>query len=233
MKDDDPDKCGDVYTLTAMKSDTRLLLIHHENGRTSEDATKLFEIVKAMSSKSSPIPVFTSDNWNPFEEGLLNTYGILEVPPYKGIGRKPLPRTIPPDDLKYVKIIKKKVKNIVVKAVQRVVFGKKEEVEEMLGIDEDDYIGTSYVERINLTIRNSLARFILKGINFSKNVRMHKKALDLFQAWYNFVKPHDSLKIEVNSESLRWEHRTPSMAEELTDHIWTLEELFEFKVPVI
>lgn len=233
MKDDDPEECGDVYSLTAIKSDTRLFLCHREDGRTAEDAAKLFDIVKAMSSKSSPIPVFTSDNRDPFEEGLLNVYGIFEVPPYKGIGRKPLPRIIPSDDLKYVKIFKKKVKNIVVEAVQRIIFGKKEEVEEMLGIDEDDYIGTSYVERINLTIRNSLARFIRKEINFSKKMRMHQKALDFFQAWYNFVKTHDSLKIEVNSGSRRWEYRTPAMAEELTDHIWTLEELFKFKVPVL
>lgn len=47
----------------------------------------------------------------------------------------------------------------------------------------------NYVERINLTIRTSLARSIRKGMNFSKTMRMHKKALDLFQAWYNFIKP--------------------------------------------
>jgi len=68
----------------------------------------------------------------------------------------------------------------------------------MLEIEENGYIGTSYVERFNLTIRDSLARFIRKGMNFSKKMRMHTKALDLFQAWYNFVKPHDSLKIKIN-----------------------------------
>jgi len=38
----------------------------------------------------------------------------------------------------------------------------------MLEVDEDGYIGTSYVERFDLTIRNSPARFIRKGMNFSK-----------------------------------------------------------------
>jgi len=46
----------------------------------------------------------------------------------------------------------------------------------------EDYIGTSYVERINLTIKTSLARLIRKGINFSKNMKMNQKALDFFQA---------------------------------------------------
>ena len=97
MKDDDPEEYGDVYSLTAMKSDTRLFLCHHEGSRTSEDAMELFAMVEQMRSKSSLTPVFTSDDWDPFEEGLVNIYGTLEVPPYKGIGRKPLPRLILPE----------------------------------------------------------------------------------------------------------------------------------------
>ncbi|KKG04762.1 IS1 family transposase [Methanosarcina mazei] len=50
----------------------------------------------------------------------------------------------------------------------------------MFGADSDSYIGTSYAERINLTIRTSLARFIRKGMNFSKTKRMHQKAIPTF-----------------------------------------------------
>ncbi len=74
--------------------------------------------------------------------------------------------------------MKRKVKNYVVETIQRVVFGDPDEILEMLGADSDGYIGASYVERINLTIRTSLARFIRKGMNFSKNMKMHPKALD-------------------------------------------------------
>jgi IS1 family transposase len=41
---------------------------------------------------------------------------------------------------------------------------------------------TSYIEKINLTIRTSLARFIRRGANFSRTMTMHQKPLDLFQA---------------------------------------------------
>ncbi len=30
----------------------------------------------------------------------------------------------------------------------------------------------------------------------------------------------------------RWMQRTPAMADELTDHIWTLKELMTFRVPI-
>jgi IS1 family transposase len=232
LKDDDPEEYGDVYSLTALKSDTRLFLCHHEGSRTSEDAMELFAMVERMRSTLSSTPIFTSDDWDPFAEGLVNIYGILEVPPYKGIGRKPLPILVPPKDLKYVRIEKKKVEGTVVETVKNIVFGNEEDILEMLEVNEDGYIGTSYVERFNLTIRTSLARFIRKGMNFSKKIRMHTKAFDLFQAWYNFIKPHDSLKIKVNCGNRRWEYRTPAMAEKVTDHIWTLGELFGFRVPV-
>jgi len=96
--------------------------------------------------------------------------------------------------LKYVKVLKKKVKGYVVETIQRIIFGDPEEIFKMLGMNSDDYIDTSYVERITLTIRTSLARFIRKRMDSSKTMKMHQKAFDLFQAWYKFIKPHDSLK---------------------------------------
>ena len=185
-----------------------------------------------MRNASSPIPVFTSDDWDAFEEGLINVYGKIEFPQYKGIGRRPLPKLVPLNDLKYVKVLKKKVKNYVVETIQRIIFGDPKEIFEMLGTNSESYIGTSYAERINLTIRTSLARFIRKGMNFSKTMKMHQKAFDLFQAWYNFIKPHKSLRLEINSGNRKWFQRTPAMVEGITDHIWSLKELLTFRVPV-
>ena len=185
-----------------------------------------------MRNASSPIPVFTSDDWDAFEEGLLNVYGNIELPQYKGIGRKPLPKLTPVEDLKYIKVLKKKVKGYVVETIQRIIFGDAEEIFEMLNANLDDYIGTSYVERINFTIKTSLARFIRKWMNFSKTIKMHQKTFDFFQAWYNFIKPHDSLKLKIDSGNRKWFQRTPAIAEGITDHIWSLKELLTFRVPV-
>jgi len=232
VTEEDPEEYGDIYSLTAIKSDTRLLLSHHEGNRSTADAIELFSEVEKIRSPSSPTPVFTSDDWDAFEEALINVYGKIELPQYKGIGRKPLPILVPRDDLKYVKVFKKKVKDYVVETIDRIIFGDPKEIFDMLGADSDGYIGTSYVERINLTIRTSLARFIRRGMNFSKTLRMHTKALDLFQAWYNFIKPHKSLRLKIDSGNKKWFQRTPAMAEGITDHIWSLKELLTFRIPV-
>lgn len=96
----------------------------------------------------------------------------------------------------------KREKNQVVATVQRVVFENTDDVLEALGTNSEGKISTSYVERINLTIRNSLARFIRKGMNCSKSLVMHSRAIDFFQTWYNFIKPHDSLKVGTRPQCL-------------------------------
>ena len=68
----------------------------------------------------------------------------------------------------------------------------------MLGVDSGGKINTAYIERLNLTIRNSLARFVRKSMNCSKIMGRHTHALNFFQAWYNFVKPHKSLRLRVD-----------------------------------
>ena len=180
--------------MTAIKPDTRLFLSHCEGKRTAEDCTRLFSDIEKRRAIDSPIPVFTSDNWDPFEEGLLNVYGFIEMPHYCGIGRKPNPVLVPYPNLKYAKVCKKRKKGRIIEVIQRIVYGNPEEIMRLLGVDYGGKINTAYIERINLTIRNSLARFVRKSMNCSKILRRHTHALDFFQAWYNFVKPHKSLR---------------------------------------
>jgi len=59
-----------------------LFLFHHEGKRSTEDAIELFNGVETMRCASSHIPVFTSDDWDPFEEELINVYGKVELPQY-------------------------------------------------------------------------------------------------------------------------------------------------------
>lgn len=188
---------GDAYSLTAIKPDTRLFISHHEGKRTAQDCVELFNDVERRRSIDSPIPVFTSDNWDPFEEGLLNVYGFLETPPYRGIGRKPYPVLVPYPGLKYAKACKKRKNGRLIEVIQSVVYGDPEEVMKLLGADSGGKINTAYIERLNLTIRNSLARFVRKSMNCSKILGRHTNALDFFQAWYNFIKPHQSLRLRI------------------------------------
>jgi len=54
-----------------MESDTKLFISHHEGGRSTDDATELFSYLESKRSNTTPIPLFTSDDWDPFKAALL------------------------------------------------------------------------------------------------------------------------------------------------------------------
>ena len=85
-----------------------MFLFHHEGKRSTQDTIKLFSEVENVRNAFSSILVFISDDWDAFEEGLVNVYGKIKLPQYKGIGRQSLPKLISVKDLKYIKVCKKK-----------------------------------------------------------------------------------------------------------------------------
>jgi len=178
--------------------------------------------VKEMSDGNTP--VFVSDQIDQLKEALLRVYGRREKPKHhQGRGRPPKPRLIPPKDLVYVQLVKEKKGNRVVKTHKRLVFGGK----------EPEGTNTSYVERNNLTVRQSIARFVRKTLSFSKRREQHRSHLSFYRAWYNLVKPHKALRIRLKEPGRKkWEKRTPAIAAGITNHIWTLKELLTFKIPI-
>lgn len=81
------------------------------------------------------------------------------------------------------------------------------------GNPDYNHISTSYVERQNLTMRMSMRRFARLSNAFSKKVDNHMHAISLHYMYYNFGRIHQTLKI------------TPAMAAEISDHVWSLEEI--------
>lgn len=79
-------------------------------------------------------------------------------------------------------------------------------------------INTAFVERLNLTQRQSSAKLKRKTLCAAKREDRLESYMHTFQAYYNFVRPHMSLKENAVK-------RTPAMAARLTDHVWTWKEL--------
>ncbi|HVW45430.1 MAG TPA: IS1 family transposase [Solirubrobacterales bacterium] len=85
------------------------------------------------------------------------------------------------------------------------------------GDPDPDRISTSYVERQNLTMRMGMRRFTRLTNGFSKKVENLAHAVSLHFLYYNFARPHASLKDPYP--------RTPAMAAGVADHVWALEEI--------
>ena len=83
----------------------------------------------------------------------------------------------------------------------------------VVGDPDPDYISTSYVERLNLTMRMSMRRYTRLTNGFSKKVENLAHAVALHFMFYNFGRIHQTLRV------------TPAMQAGLTDHVWSLEEI--------
>ncbi len=122
----------------------------------------------------------------------------------------------------------------------RVVFGTPEAVAASVAHSPvSSTVTTSFVERDNLTQRQSQRRFTRRTNGCSKDLTGFEKPLWLSWAYDQLVVPHQSLRARLPTpEPTRgagsprtWRPVTPAMAAGLTDHIWTTGELLAYRVP--
>jgi IS1 family transposase len=85
----------------------------------------------------------------------------------------------------------------------------------VIGTPDIDFVSTSYVERSNLTMRMQMRRLTRLTNAHSKKLANHIAATALHFAHYNYCRVHMTLRV------------TPAMEAGLTDHVWTMEELFD------
>ena len=94
-------------------------------------------------------------------------------------------------------------------------------------------INTAFVERINLTLRQGLAALTRRSWATAQLTPELEAHLEWWRAWYHFCRPHQSLRLKLETPQARkgrqtarrYQDRTPAMAAQLTDHVWSVEEL--------
>jgi hypothetical protein len=203
--------------------DSRLRVARGIGKDETQASLKVFQTLQQRGHSEGPPPLI-SDGWGGTDDAMLAVYGL--VPEYSGRGRPPT-RPQPGEDWLYLQMIKQRDEHGRLQGVKlKAVWGSKDELIELLGKS------TAYIERSNLTTRLFSARLTRRSLAFSKDVELHKAAVTWEDAYYNWIRPHKSLRVEIPDDPRRkWTLRTPAMAANLTDHIWTVKELL-FTVPL-
>lgn len=214
---------GDAWIWIAFDSVHKIVLAHLVGKRTEPHAVSLIQEVKRVTAFMPTL--FSSDQLDQYKSALLKVYGVPFLPPKKrGPGRPPHPKVFPPDDLLYVQVVKKYKQNRVVDISSRIVFGDPLKLDEVLRQSNVSHaINTSYVERVNGTVRHIDARCTRKTYRFSKCNQNHARQLDLSLTYYHICRPHRTLTKRHKRPT------TPFMSAGLTDHVWTMRELLEYK----
>ncbi|HEX4730494.1 MAG TPA: IS1 family transposase [Solirubrobacterales bacterium] len=184
---------GDVWTFTAICADTKLIPSWLVGERTSDDA-EVF--LKDLASRMAGRIQLSTDGHRAYEGTVAQAFGQdvdwAQIQKHYSAD--------PSQGGKYSPPICVGTKRIPLK-----------------GDPDPDRISTSYVERQNLTMRMGMRRFTRLTNGFSKKVENLAHAVSLHFLYYNFARPHASLKDPYP--------RTPAMAAGVADHVWTLEEI--------
>ena len=141
----------------------------------------------------------------------------------------PKPRWMPRPGLLYAQVVKQYRRKRVVGVRHRVVFGTLETVKQVLAACGWK-INTSFIERLNLDIRQRVAAIGRRVNTLCQGEDGMQHQLALFHVYHNFVLPHASLRQPLlipkptkgTGSAKVWRPRTPAMAAGLTDHVWTL-----------
>jgi IS1 family transposase/transposase-like protein len=220
---------GRQWVWISFAPEFRLLLAVLVGPRTFDSALQLIQMTAAV---IWGIPCFFSDGFSCYLSALIEVYHTLQIFPRTGKpGRPKQPVKEPHPELVYGQVIKNKQTGRLQELVYRVRCGAQRL--EALGLS----ISTSLLERLNLTLRQALAPLVRKSGSFCKDRVQMRRRVVFFQAFYNFARPHMSLRMPLPDQAPqatgliqpKWHHRTPGMAAGLTDHVWTFRELLTAK----
>jgi len=152
----------------------RLILAMVVGPRTFETALTL---IKMTAGIVVGVPCFFSDGFSCYYKALVACYHQIQIFPRTGKqGRPKEPVKEPDPQLVYGQVVKQKKNGKLVKITYRVRCGAQRLTQ--LGLK----IGTSLLERLNLTLRQALSPLIRKTLGFSKKRANLRKQIVFFQA---------------------------------------------------
>jgi len=182
---------GDVWTWVAIDADTKLVPTYRIGGRDlSEAAAFMTDLAGRLRNRVQ----ITTDGHLPYRLAVAGAFGsavdyAMLVKVYgSDQSRKPERRYSPA---------------VCLDAIPH----------RISGDPDPEHISTSYVERLNLTMRMSMRRYTRLTNAFSKKVENLAAAVSLHFMHYNFCRVHQTLGT------------TPAVAAGVTDHVWKLSEL--------
>jgi IS1 family transposase len=140
----------------------------------------------------------------------------------------------PSEELHYGQLVKRKDKGRATFTHTRMVWGKRSSLFARLrDAGLRPLIQTAFVERVNLTFRQSVAALSRWTWAYAQTERHLLLHCEWFRLYYHLVRAHESLSLEVPGLKRRFRVRSPAMALKLTDHLWSVQDLLHYPVPQV
>jgi hypothetical protein len=167
-----------------------------------------------------------TDGFAAYPKSIIRAFRNKVKNPY-GLGA---PRKVVWPDLHIGTVIKRTVKRHLEEIVRQVTYGTESMVQKLLFLSRGgSMINTSYIERLNGTIRERLASLTRKCRHAASKTETLHAGMYLIGSTYNFCVVHQELSKAPDLGGLGFPC-TPAMASGLTDHVWSVKELLTYKV---
>jgi IS1 family transposase len=168
---------GDVWTWTALDSDSKLIVSYLVGSR---DASCANEFMEDVASRLAHRVQLTTDGLRAYLDAVDGAFGLdvdfAQLVKIYGEGLYPEKRYSP---ARYVGAEKRRIS----------------------GNPDPEKVSTSHVERQNLTMRMSMLRFTRLTNAFSKKIENHEAAIALHFMYYNFARVHQTLRVTPAMEA--------------------------------
>lgn len=201
---------GDIWTWTALDTDTRLIVSWMVGPRNTEVGSAFIQDLASRIADRHRIQIST-DGLNIYREKIPEVFGsqidyamILKISGIKDENKLDRLYFSNYSESKKEKPASKKIKT----HVQVVLSGH---------VRQKD-LHVNHVERQNLTIRTNCRRFTRRTNAFSKKLANHTCAVALHFMYYNFVRIHSTIRV------------TPAMQAGLSKRLWTIEDLINLSL---
>src|SRR6266700_2373985 len=211
----------------SMMVSTRLWLGGVVSGtRDTSLADRLLQQVRACSQTACALLVCT-DGWAAYPNSIRRAFRD-KVKRTAGCGRAALQVW---SGLHIGTVIKQTVNKRLKEVVRQMSHGSLAQAMHLLRRSEGGQVlNTSYIERLNGTLRERLATLTRKCRHAAHRLQALETGMYLIGSTYNFCCFHQALNKRIAGEAHRLLRGTPAMASGLTDHLWSLSELLSYKV---
>jgi len=205
---------------------SKLIPALHLGDRRNEDAYTLLHHLQ-LSLKPGWVPLFLSDGLRSYFYALTAHFGSWFRPP-----RARTDHWQVDDELLYGQLVKNKRGRKLAYAITRMMWGRRKAlIDKLKSVGLSGVIQTAFIERVNLTIRQSVAPLRRKTWALAYTEHALLMHVQWWRLYYHFVRGHSSLRMPVPGLKGRYRTRTPAMAAGLTDRVWSVGELLH--TPVI
>ncbi len=207
-------QAGPVWVATAMTVFSRLWLWGTISWQRDEALIRpVIQHVRAAAQPGQPI-LFAVDGFKAYVRVIVQ---VFRDP--RHTGKPGRPRLVVWDDLHIVQVVKQRVGRRLVSITRRLAYGSMIRAEAIMQTTQVELgrSNTAYSERLNATLRTWLPALVRRTRTPSGARDQLEAALFWTGCVYNFCHAHATLA------------GTPAMAADLTDHVWSIDEVLRYR----